>query len=95
MTNPEAYYSDGGGPLAWVETVRQSFQARPEHVIFVGHCHAWRVVTTQSAFDPRHDTESLWLKPSERYVVMVHALMSRGWFARYDTEAAELRRYRV
>ena len=94
VTNPEDYYSDGGGPLASAETVRQSFQARPERVVFVGHYHAWRVVTTRHVFDPLHDTESLWLKPPERYVVMVHALMS-GWLAMYDTESAELRRYRA
>lgn len=93
VMNPEDYYLDGGGPLASDEAVQRSFQTRPERVIFVGHYHAWRVVTAHHAFDPPHDTESLWLKPPERCVVMVHALMS-GWFARYDTESAELRRYR-
>jgi len=79
-TNPAAYYL---GPQSHeAGALDECFARFPHRVIFVGHFHRW-FAATQNANTSWDGSEPIKFEPSQRYLVVVHAVLN-GWFAIFD-----------
>lgn len=79
-TDPAAYYL---GPHPPEEGAFDECFARfPHRIMFVGHFHRW-FAATRNATMSWDGSEPIKFEPSQRYVVVVHAVLN-GWFAIFD-----------
>jgi hypothetical protein len=90
-TDPVIYYL-GERPES-AEGRRQSFEAVPHRVLFLGHFHRWLAATPHACLD-WDGTKPLVLPPPERYLVVI-AAVADGWCAVYDTEECRLEPHRL
>lgn len=75
------------------EFARRSLEAVPEQFVFVGHFHCWAITSADRKI-AWNEGERISLSPSERYVVLMAAVV-HGWSAVFDTVEAELTPIRV
>ena len=79
-TDPAAYYlgphPHEGGALD------ECFARFPHRIMFVGHFHRW-FAATRNATISWDGSEPIEFELSQRYLVVVHAVMN-GWFAIFD-----------
>ena len=70
------------------EMAARSFEAVPEHMLFVGHFHRWLIMTPSGNIDWSADAP-LDLDPKTRHLILVAPVVS-GWCVIYDQAESRL-----